>query len=590
MSETNSGVQTETEANPEAQTPRLSHGLCTSAGIKPQNEDAAIYHWPASPHLQEYLGAVAALADGVSSAEAGAQASQTATEQFVRDYYKVPDTWSVAHAGQKILASINSKLYRKSHDFPQQEKGFLCTFSALIFKSRTAHYFHIGDSRIYHLRGDNLKCLTRDHNITLAHRQQMLSRALGMDTGLQVDYGQLSLAKDDVLLITSDGVHDFIKQDLLRELLADTEISEQETAETLVRLAEENGSDDNLSALVVKVKALPQTTLDDYSRQLTRLPFPPELEPGMVLDGYQVERELFSSQRSQLYLVRDSATGEILVMKTPSVNYEDDIHYIDRFIQEEWIGLRIRSPQVVRLHRQTRPRTALYYLMEYVQGNTLEQWITHNRFPKPAEAFRILKEIATGLQAFHDQETIHQDLRPANIMIDGDGRVKIIDFGSVYVAGSAEIFRPLEHPEALGTASYSDPHYILGHNSGIRGDIYALATIAYEMFTGELPYGEEIENCRSHADFERLRYRTASQFNPIVPIWFDRALERGCSIDLEQRYSTLTEFMRDLANPNPDYLREDPTEKGDASLFWKILCGIWVATLLAVAALFSSSA
>ncbi|WP_152450529.1 hypothetical protein [Microbulbifer sp. THAF38] len=109
------------------------------------------------------------------------------------------------------------------------------------------------------------------------------------------------------------------------------------------------------------------------------------------------------------------------------------------------------------------------------------------------------------------------------------------------------------------------------------------------MFTGELPYGEEIENCRAHADFERLRYRTASQFNPVVPIWFDRALERGCSIDLEQRYSTLTEFMRDLANPNPDYLREDPTEKGDASLFWKILCGIWVATLLAVAALFSSS-
>lgn len=160
-----------------------------------------------------------------------------------------------------------------------------------------------------------------------------------MKTGLQVDYGQLSLAKDDVLLITSDGVHDFIKQDLLRELLADTQTSEQETAETLVRLAEENGSDYNLSALVVKVKALPQTTLDDYSRQLTRLPFPPELEPGMVLDGYQVERELFSSQRSQLYLVRDSATGEILVMKTPSVNYEDDIHYIDRFIQEEWIGL-----------------------------------------------------------------------------------------------------------------------------------------------------------------------------------------------------------------------------------------------------------
>ncbi|MDP5208226.1 bifunctional protein-serine/threonine kinase/phosphatase [Microbulbifer sp. 2205BS26-8] len=591
MTETGPTISTHCGQSPAA-TPQavlqLRHGLCSRAGIKPQNEDSALFHWPQSPHLQQYLGAVAALADGVSSAEAGALASHTATGQFVRDYYKVPDTWSVAHAGQKILASINSKLYRKSHDYPQQEKGFLCTFSALVFKSRTAHCFHIGDSRIYHLRSNTLKCLTRDHNITLAHRQQMLSRALGMDTGLQVDYGQVDLADNDMLLITSDGVHDFIDGEVLRELLADTHSSEQEKAETLVRLAEENGSDDNLSALVVRVQSLPQATLDDYSRQLTRLPFPPELEPGMVLDGYRVERELFSSQRSQLYLVCDTASGETLVMKTPSVNYEDDIHYIDRFVQEEWIGLRIHSEHVVRLHRQERPRSTLYYLMEYVDGITLETWIARNRFPKPAEAFRILKQVAAGLQAFHDQETIHQDLKPANIMVDGSGQVKIIDFGSVYIAGSAEIFRPLEHPAALGTASYSDPHYILGHNSGIRGDIYALATIAYEMFTGELPYGEEIEACRSNADYERLRYRSATQFNPVVPLWFDRALERGCSIDLEQRYPTLEALIRDLGNPNPDYLREDPTDKGDASLFWKILCGIWVITLLAVVALFSS--
>ncbi|GMG87706.1 bifunctional protein-serine/threonine kinase/phosphatase [Biformimicrobium ophioploci] len=566
----------------------LSHGLCTTAGIKPQNEDAAIFHWPDSAHLQQNLGAVAAVADGVSSAEAGALASSMATEQFVRDYYKAPDTWSAAHAGQKILASINSKLYRRSHDYPQEEKGFLCTFSAVVFKSRTAHYFHIGDSRIYHLRDNQLKCLTRDHSITLSHRQQMLSRALGMDTGLQVDYGQLGLEQGDQLLITSDGVHDWVDEQYLLSVLNDAALDEQQKAETLVRAAEENCSDDNLSALVVRVCNLPQTTLDDYSRQLTRLPFPPALEPGMILDGYRVERELFSSQRSQLYLVNDTESGETLVMKTPSVNYEDDVHYIDRFIQEEWIGLRIQSPYVVGLHRQQRPRTALYYLMEYVEGHTLEAWIGNNRFPKPAQAYRILKDVAAGLKAFHDQETIHQDLKPANIMVDRQGKVKIIDFGSVYVAGSAEVFRPLEHPGALGTASYSDPNYILGRNTGIQGDIYALATIAYEMFTGELPYGEGINDCRSNADYEQLRYRSATQFNPVVPIWFDRTLERGCSIDLEQRYHTLQAFITDLGNPNPDYLRDDPTDKRDAHLFWKILSGIWIVTLLAVIALFSS--
>lgn len=583
-------MHSEIAATDSVQQLELQAGSCSRAGIKPQNEDAAVFHWPGDPHLQQYLGAVAAVADGVSSAEAGALASRTATGQFVSDYYRTPDTWSAARAGQKVLASINSKLYRKSHDYPQEEKGFLCTFSALVFKSRSAHFFHVGDSRIHQLRGDRLDCLTRDHTVTLGHRRRMLARALGMDTGLQVDYGRVALEQGDRFLLTSDGVHDFVPAISAMEVLRRDDLDPQQKAETLVRYAEENGSDDNLTAVVVEVAALPATTLDDYSHQLTRLPFPPPLEPGMILDGYTVERELFSSRRSQLYLVRDTAGGETLVMKTPSVSYEDDIHYIDRFVQEEWIGLRIQSERVVRIFRQKRQRTALYYLMEYVEGCTLETWIARNRFPKPAEAFRIVRQIAEGLTAFHEQETIHQDLKPANLMLDKTGHVKIIDFGSVYVAGSAEVFRPLQHPGALGTASYSDPQYLLGRNTGIQGDLYALATIAYEIFTGELPYGEGINECRSRADYERLRYRCGNQFNPVIPIWFDRTLERGCAIDPDKRYHTIAEFIADLGNPNPEYLLEDPSEykSRNASLFWKILSGLWVVTLLSVLALFST--
>ncbi|WP_246068638.1 bifunctional protein-serine/threonine kinase/phosphatase [Microbulbifer harenosus] len=570
--------------------PLLESGLATLAGRKPDNEDAAIFHWPDDPHLREYLGAVAAVADGVSSAEAGAHASKTATRQFVSDYFNVPDTWPVARAGEKALTSINSKLYRLSHAFTQQEKGYLCTFSALVIKSRTAHYFHVGDSRIYHMRGAELRQASRDHTVILGRQRQMLVRALGMDTALQVDYGRIDLAPGDRLLLTSDGVHDFLPEETLRGILSAPDASAQHMANALVQQALLAGSDDNLSAVVLEIIALPATTLDEYSRQLTRLPFPPPLEPGMRLDGFLVERELYASPRSQLYLVRDTASGEQLVMKTPSANYADDLHYIDRFVQEEWVGLRIQHPRVARVLRQQRPRTALYYLMEYIQGETLAQWMQHNRFPKPTRAFRLLQEIAAGLQAFHDQETVHQDLRPANILIDRDDHARIVDFGSVYIAGSAEIFRPLQHSSALGTASYSDPHTLLGRNTGIRGDLYALATIAYELFTGQLPYGEEINDCRARGDYERLRYRDARQFNPVIPLWFDRALARGCAIDLEQRYHTLDDFMADLANPNPRYLRDDPSDlhHQHASLFWKLLCALWGVTLLALLALFSS--
>ena len=83
----------------------------------------------------------------------------------------------------------------------------------------------------------------------------------------------------------------------------------------------------------------------------------------------------------------------------------------------------------------------------------------------------------------------------------------------------------------------------MGINSGVQGDLYALATIAYDMFTGVLPYGNGIENCQSALDYDRLRYRTANQFNPVIPLWFDRALERGVDFDLQKRYSSIDAFL-----------------------------------------------
>ena len=207
----------------------------------------------------------------------------------------------------------------------------------------------------------------------------------------------------------------------------------------------------------------------------------------------------------------------------------------------------------------------------------------------------MVKQIAEGLKVFHSNEAIHQDLKPANIMLTnqsilaGDPQALIVDFGSVYVAGLAELQRPLMHEGALGTASYSDPLYLLGRNPGIQGDVYALATITYEIFTGHLPYGETIEECRTAIDYDRLRYKSASQHNPQIPLWFDGALEKGVAFDLQQRYTNIDTFMTDITQPNPLFLRADPVvEKNASSLtLWKLLSGFWFLTLLLVIYLFS---
>ena len=557
-------------------------------GLKDNNEDAVGFLVPEELSVLENKGIVLAVADGVSSAEAGKEASHTAITRFLSDYYQTPDTWSVKHAGQKILSSINLTLFKRSHEFVSEEKGYLTTFTALVLKSRIAHFFHAGDSRAYLLRGGELKQLTRDHVASIGSGRSFLARAMGMDNSIQIDYSQFTLEADDILLVTSDGIHDFLSFDTIAQLMS-AERSCQERIETLVQSALANGSDDNISGSLCQIASLPNESLNDYNSKLTRLPFPPPLDEGITLDGYKVLKELFASSRSQLYLVEDTETKEQMVMKTPSINFEEDTGYIDRFIQEEWIGKRIDSEHVVKIIKQQRPRTCLYYLMEYVQGVSLEKWIAKNHFPKPKIAFNLVEQIAKGLAAFHNMETIHQDLKPGNILIDENNQVKVVDFGSVFVAGLAEVFIPLEHEGVLGTATYSDPKYLLGKNTGIQGDLYALATITYEIFTGKLPYGDKIGECQTAFEYDRLRYISASVANPIIPMWFDRTLERGVSFDLERRYTNIAEFIQDLKKPNPNYLLDDPkvTKNKSQVLFWQLLSGFWILMLVLVVALFT---
>lgn len=573
---------------------KIDSALLSTQGLKSLNEDCAIVEVPTNDHLFKNKGIVLAVADGVSSAEAGMEASSTAITRFVEDYYNTPDTWSVSHSGEKILSTINLKLYRQSHEFTNANKGYLCTFSAVVIKGKTAHFFHVGDSRIYHLRNGNLNQVTEDHTGNIIDGKAFLSRAMGMDNLLHLDYGKFPIEKGDRLLVSSDGIHDFLSDTEILELLSASE-SLETIAESLKEFALRRGSDDNLSVVLANIESLPEESIDDYNAKLVRLPFPPSLEPGMKLDGYVIEKELFASSRSQLYQVRDEKNGKVFAMKTPSRNFEDDFSYIDRFIQEEWIGSRINSPYVVDVHRQKKPRRFLYYLMEYLQGIGLDQWMLENPLPSPKRAISIVKQIGLGLQAFHDMEAIHQDLKPANVMITKDEKddieIKIVDFGSVHVSGLAELYRTLEHNEALGTAGYSDPQYLMGSNAGFQGDVYSLATITYEMFTGKLPYSDKVENCKTAYDYDRLRYNSASQFNLAIPQWFDRALEKGVKLDPQQRYLNIESLMRDLTQPNLEFLKDDPVveQRSSTVLFWQLVSGFWFVTFLLVVYLFSQA-
>ena len=516
------------------------------AGVKPQNEDACGVQVPDEPLLTT-KGLAAVVADGMSGADAGRQASRACVQGFLSDYFSTPESWSVKTSGQKILTALNHWLYGNGQREYGSHKGMVTTVSALVLKSNTAHLFHVGDTRIYRLRDDELEQLTTDHRIDMGEDKTYLSRAMGIDIHLEIDYRTVTVEAGDVFVLLTDGVYEFLPDSAIRRTIREHRDDPETAARRLVEQAEANRSNDNLTALVLRVDRLPQENETEFYQKLTELPFPPPLEPGMVLDGYRILRHLFANKRTEVYLVQDTESGEKLVLKAPSVNYEDDPEYIHQFLHEEWVGRRINNPHVMKVVESPRKRTALYYLAEHIEGRTLRQWMDDEPRPSLNTVRDMIEQIARGLRAFHRLEMIHQDLKPENILVDEHGTLKIIDFGSTKIAGIEEIYVPLDTNNLLGTINYTAPEYHIGQPPSNRSDIFSLGVIAYELLTGRLPYGKDL----TARNLRRVRYQPIKRFNPEIPIWVDRAIEKAVNINPENRFGKLSEFTHALRHPDP---------------------------------------
>ncbi|MGK0474840.1 MAG: serine/threonine protein kinase, partial [Oleispira sp.] len=372
--------------------------------------------------------------------------------------------------------------------------------------------------------------------------------------------------KGDVFIICTDGVYEFIDGQKISQQIAMAE-SLDLAASAIIKQALTQGSDDNLSIQIVQIDNVPNYQLDEI-QQLTTLPVPPSLNARMHFDGYEIIREIYISSRSHVFLARDLDSLQTVVIKTPSVELRNDALYLERFMLEEWIAKRVNNPHVAKAIEPNRKRNFLYLVTEYIEGISLHQWIIDNPKPNLEEVRVIIEQVVKGLQAFHRQEMIHQDIRPQNIMIDLSNTVKIIDFGSTYIAGvtgskTEEIMR--------GTLLYSAPEYFLGQQGSPQSDIYALAVMTYQMLSGRFPYGVEISKARSAKEQRRLVYNRLVDDESELPSWIDDALQKALQINPLKRYSELSEFIYDLRNPNKVFLSRTrpPLMQRDPIMFWQ---------------------
>lgn len=569
---------------------KISVGSCSDKGVKEENQDSIGHMIPSNLTLLSSKGAAFTLADGVSSSNEAKQASQACVTGFLNDYFSTPDSWSVKKSGGKVLTSINTWLFSQSNQFQDISRGLASTFCGLVLKSTTAHLFHVGDSRIYQLRESSLEQLTTDHRIHMPGEQEYLGRAMGVDYRLDIDYRKVPVEVGDLFFISTDGVHDTLSDKEIQNILTSGETDLTLICEQLVAQSLEKGSLDNISCQLLKIEDLPSQDADEVFSKLTELPFPPELYEGVILDGYRITRELHASSTSQLYLAIDTETDEKVVIKTPSVNFEDDPAYLERFQLEEWAGRRIDSPHVIRTIEQQRPRRFLYYIMEYIEGKTLEQWMEDQTKLDLTIIRNIVSQAVSGLRAFHRMDMLHQDIKPGNIMITPEGLVKIVDFGSTKIAGIADISTPIERKELLGTKNYTAPEYLLEQAGTTRSDLFALGCIVYEMITGKLPYGDGLAKASDQRSLNRLKYNPISNHSANVPHWVDKAIRKAVHIDPSNRYEKLSELECDLRKPNPLFLKEDqlPLIERNPIGFWKSMSSLlFVTNLLLIYFLFT---
>lgn len=538
---------------------QVTIGQYSTKGNKEVNQD---FHGISVPneYLLKYKGIAIALADGISSSDVSDIASKISVNSFLEDYYCTSQTWSVKKSASRILTATNSWLYsqtKKSIHSSNKDKGYICTLSSIILKSTTAHIFHLGDSRIYRVRDKKIEQLSQDHRLWVSSDKSYLSRAMGMDSQLTIDYDSIPIEKNDIFILSTDGVYEYLEDNFLLDNLEKYENDYEKLAKFFVDTALKNGSNDNLTIQIVRIDNIPNKDIKDINKELENKPLPPMLEARKKFDGYTIIRNISSSPRSHVYLASDEETKENVILKIPSIELQEDKAYLERFLLEDWIAKKINNEHVVKSFLQTRKKNFLYNVSEYIQGQTLTQWIKDNPKPKLENVRNIIEQIAKGLYAFHNLEMLHQDLRPENVLIDESDSVKIIDFGSTRVEGIADIDTVMQQHSLQGTALYSAPEYFLGYLGTNRSDIFSLGVITYQMLSGKFPYGTNIAKCENARQQKKLKYTPLFEDeNSKIPLWIDEALKKALAIDPNDRYSEITEFIYDLRNPNKKFLNK----------------------------------
>ncbi|MFK0087598.1 protein kinase [Pseudomonas sp. NPDC090755] len=505
---------------------QLSFAQASATGPREENQDALRLVTP-NAELAASKGYLFALADGVSQCADGGLAARASLQALALDYYATPATWGVAQALDRLLLAQNRWLRANGGGQP-----LLTTLSALVLRGRRFTLAHVGDCRIYRWGAGQLQRISEDHVWDQPGMQHVLKRALGLDQHLQVDYLEGDLHAGECFVLLSDGVWASLSESQIRAVLRE-QIDLQDAARTLVSCAHHSGSQDNASALLVRVDQLGASNLGDSLAQLQQWPLPPPLRRGQLIDGWTVEQQVGHSRQSLLYRVRDSQQ-QAWLLKTLPVERKDEPGALQGLLLEEWFLRRVAGRYFPEAHPVSQ-RQHLYYVMREYPGKTLAQVFAENG-PLPLAQWQSLaQQLLQAVGLLHRRNILHRDIKPENLHLGDDGQLRLLDFGLAFCPGLSED-RAHELP---GTPSFIAPEAFEGIPPSPQQDLYSVGVTLFYLLTGHYPYGE-VEA------FQRPRFNqpaSAARYRPDLPEWLEHNLGLALVADPQQRFETAEQWL-----------------------------------------------
>ncbi len=281
----------------------------------------------------------------------------------------------------------------------------------------------------------------------------------------------------------------------------------------------------------------------------------------LIADRYEVLEKTGTGGMSVVYRAKDHKLNRTVAIKVLKQEFSDNANFVSKFRVEAQAAAGLMHPNIVNVYDVGEEKGMYYIVMEYVDGITLKKYIEKKSRLTVKEAISIAIQVSMGLQAAHNNHVIHRDIKPQNIMISRDGKVKVTDFGIAKAATSNTITS-----NVMGSVHYTSPEQARGGYSDERSDIYSLGITLFEMLTGRVPFNGEttvaiaIKHIQSPMPSPR-------EFVPDIPKSVEQIVLKCCEKSPDRRYQNMTELIADLTqsliHPNEDFVKViNPDEDG----------------------------